>query len=50
MGTLLNSLGIVDYRMNGVTQSMEVATFVRVYLDLLFVHVVSVTDIKQALP
>ena len=28
---------------------VQVATYVRVYLDLSFVHVVSVADIKQAL-
>ena len=28
---------------------VQVATYVRVYLDLSFVHVVSVTDINQAL-
>ena len=49
MDTLLNSLGIVDYCMNGVSDPVQVATFVRVYLDLSLVHVVSVTDINQAL-
>ena len=50
MDTLLNSLGIVDYCMNGVSDPIQLASYVRVYLDLSFVHVVSVTDIKQALP
>ena len=47
MDTLLNSLGIVDYCMNGVSDPVQVATYVRVYLELSFMHVVSVTDLKE---